>query len=428
MDEPPSLFFSGFSLLMIVPAAVLLVLVIVSAFLAASETAFFSISSVDLARFRQSISRKEQMIGNLMTNPVGVRLSMLMLNLLTKISFISVSTAWVWDASLSLKVVVAAVFLQSLVLLFAGEVLPRVYARKHKLSFAKSIAYPWNKVTGLAHALTNIYIFLRRNWYSAFQGSQSTLQELTQALERVGNESESGTEREILQGVVNFGSLVVKDVMHPVGAITAINIESDFVELISAINRSGHSRIPVYRKTIDSIEGVLYIKDLLPFLDEGPDFQWSKILRTGFFVPETKKIDLLLKDFQEKRVHLAIVRSTQGETSGLITLEDLIAEIITEINDQPDEVHDTGFKKVSETSFVFDGRTPLEDFFRILEQDHPFFREPAEKESLEDFIIEFNDDLPKVGDELHFEHFTFVIEEIEQKRIKRVRVNVHQQA
>lgn len=413
---------------MIVSIAVLVTLVLISAFLAASEAAFFSISSVDLARFRQSTNRKEQMIGDLMTNPVGIRLSMLILNLLTKISFISVSTVMVWDELLSPQIMAVTLVLQSLILLVAGEVVPRVYARKFRLSFAKSVAYPWTKITWLANALTHLYIYLRRNWNRAFQSKQSTLQELTQALELAGSENDSGTEREILQGVVNFGSLTVKDVMHPVNAITAIDVESNFVELIAAINRSGHSRIPVYRKTIDSIEGVLYIKDLLPFLKEGPDFQWSKVLRTGFFVPETKKIDLLLKDFQEKRVHLAIVRSTQGKTSGLITLEDLIEEIITEINDLPDQVHDTGFKKVSETSFVFDGQTPLEDFFRILDLDHPFFREPAEQESLEDFIIEFNDELPKEGDELHYEHFTFVIEEIEQKRIKRVRVNVHQQA
>jgi putative hemolysin len=216
--------------------------------------------------------------------------------------------------------------------------------------------------------------------------------------------------------------------MRPLDAMIAVSIDSTFTELVSFINSEGYSRMPVYRTDLNSIEGVLYIKDLLPFLDEPAEFAWSRMLRPGFFVTENKKIDLLLRDFQEKRVHMAIVKNELGQTSGIITLEDLIREIIGELNTDNSEIPESGFRKLDENIFVFDGRTPVQEFFRVLDQEHPFFREPGEEESLEDFIIEFNDELPEVGDELYYEQYTFVIEAVEQKRIKRVRVNVHAQA
>lgn len=401
-------------------------LLVSSAFLAATETAFFSLSSNELSRLRQSAARPDQQISEIMANSIGFRLQLLVLNLTVKIVFIAVATASMAGLMNSKAALIISLAAQILMISFPGEIIPRIYARKHRLILSKATARWWIYTNKLSEIFTEIYVFLRKQLNALFHITRSPLQELTQALELAGNDTDSGNDREILQGVVNFGSLAVKDIMHPVEEITAINVDSNFAELVDSINRSGHSRIPVYRQTLDTIEGVLFIKDLLPYLNEGQDFDWPKILRTGFFVPDTKKIDLLLKDFQEKHVHLAIVRNNLGQTCGLITLEDLIEEIIREINDQP-EVGE-GFRKIGEASYLFDGQTRLEDFFKILDIDDPSIREHSRHESLADFIVEFNDDLPRVGDELYHEQFTFVIEEIEQKRIKKVRVNVHQQA
>jgi putative hemolysin len=176
------------------------------------------------------------------------------------------------------------------------------------------------------------------------------------------------------------------------------------------------------------MEGVLYTKDLLPFFEHGKNFPWINVIRPGYFVGATKKIDALLKDFQEKRVHIAIVRDDNGKTVGLITLEDLIEVIIRDINEQPDQLDDQGYTRIDERTYLFSGKASIREVFRLMDVEHPMLREPTDFESLEDFIVEINDELPVEGDELSYDQFTFVVEAVENKRIKRVRVNVHAQA
>ncbi len=243
-----------------------------------------------------------------------------------------------------------------------------------------------------------------------------------------GDKETSEGEKEILRGIVNFGTLTVRQVMKTREEISSINIDSNFHELLTYVNASGFSRIPVYKNTIDSIIGVLYIKDLLPYLENSQDFKWQDLLRPGLFVPETKKIDLLLKDFQEKRVHMAIVVNDANSTIGLVTLEDLIEEIIGEINDEFDEV-DQPFRKIDDTTFVFDGRTTFEDLCKLLEiETNTINKEFDERDSLEKILLELSDELPHSGDKINFEQFSFVIESIVGKKIKRVRVIVHEEA
>ena len=199
--------------------------------------------------------------------------------------------------------------------------------------------------------------------------------------------------------------------------MSAVEVELNFIELLDAVNKSGFSRIPVYKETIDHIQGILYTKDLLPYLGEGSGFDWQKLLRPGFFIPETKKLDSLLKDFQSKRVHIAIVVDEYGGTSGLITLEDLIEEIIGEINDEFDEVF-VPFQKVDDRTFVFEGKISLHDFCKAMDLDPQYFDEvKGESESLGGLILELHNSMPNAGDKITFDRFMFTIVTVDQKRI-----------
>jgi gliding motility-associated protein GldE len=210
--------------------------------------------------------------------------------------------------------------------------------------------------------------------------------------------------------------------------ISAVDSELNFTELMDQVNKSGFSRIPVYRETIDSIDGILYTKDLLPYLDESENFKWQKLLRPGFFVPETKKLDSLLKDFQGKRVHMAIVVDEYGGTAGIVTLEDLIEEIIGDINDEFDEVN-IGYQKIDDHTFVFEGKISIHDLCKALEVDSTMFDDvKGESESLGGLILELHSALPKAGDQVVFDRFTFTVLSVDKKRITRVRVAVQQEA
>jgi gliding motility-associated protein GldE len=210
--------------------------------------------------------------------------------------------------------------------------------------------------------------------------------------------------------------------------ISAIDVEMDFHELMDRINKSGYSRIPVYEETIDNILGILYIKDLLPFIEKDEDFAWKELIRKSFFVPENKKVDTLLKDFQQKRVHMAIVVDEYGGTSGLVTLEDLIEEIIGEINDEFDDRDDFFFQEIDQSTYIFEGKVSLNDFCKRLELDIQIFDEvKGESESLGGLLLELNSKLPKNGTKIVFEDFEFTVLAVDLRKIKKVKVHLKSQ-
>jgi gliding motility-associated protein GldE len=255
------------------------------------------------------------------------------------------------------------------------------------------------------------------------KGFSVSIDELHHALEITADKDTTEEEKGILKGIVNFGTLSVRQVMKSRLDITAFDIEDDYHKLMDQINKNGFSRIPAYRDTIDKIEGILYVKDLLPYIDKEDHFEWQTLLRPGFFVPESKKVDSLLKDFQEKRVHMAIVVDEYGGTSGLITLEDVIEEIVGEINDEFDEDVDVAYNKLDEYTYIFEGRTSLNDFCKIINEESSTFDEvKGESESLGGLILEINSKLPRTGEKIKFSNFTFTVVAVDQKRIKRVRV------
>jgi gliding motility-associated protein GldE len=324
------------------------------------------------------------------------------------------------------KIVVILTFIITFLIVFIGEVVPKVYANQNNVLFAKRtsifLSIAKNLFKPLSFFLMSISDVIEKRVVK--RGYNISMDQLNHALEitTVENNVEEG--RDILKGIVNFSTLSVKQVMKSRLDITAIDIELDFHELMDRINKSGYSRIPVYKETIDKIEGIIYIKDLLPFLDHDENFEWQRLLRTGFFIPESKKIDSLLRDFQDKRVHVAIVVDEYGGTSGLITLEDIIEEIVGEINDEFDE-DDIAYNKLDNNTYIFEGKTSLNDFCKIINVDSNIFEDiKGESESLGGLLLEINSKLPRVGEKVKFNRFVFTIVSVDSRRIKRIRVFV----
>jgi CBS domain containing-hemolysin-like protein len=319
------------------------------------------------------------------------------------------------------------IIVPSVIGLVLSEAFARLFARKYPVSALSILDKLISVVHGTTAPITKQLNAANIRWRTALSGRRTAEEALAQVIELAAAASEPA-EKDVVQGIVNFGVLQVRDLMHSRNEIGAMSTSLNFDEVIAFVNECGYSRIPVYTHSIDHISGVLYIKDLLPFFEHGKDFPWMNVVRPGYFVWANKRIDALLKDFQEKRVHVAIVRDDAGNTAGLITLEDLIEVVIREINEQRDDVGDQGYLRIDDRTYVFNGKSSIRDVFRLLDTEHPILREPTEFESLEDFIVEINDELPAEGDEVSYDHFTFVVEAVENKRIKRVRVNVHAQA
>jgi magnesium and cobalt exporter, CNNM family len=438
LDEPPSYelslsILSGISLMYGLSFVVIVIFLFTSALVSASEVAFFSLKADDLERCQESKNPKDQAIVAMLKKPRLLLATILIFNNLVNVGFITISTFLMWEITGTRnpeEVVVGVVtFAATFAITFFGEIIPKVYATKNNLMFARLMSSFWKTSIVICRPLSKALISFSRVVESRFEkkGYHATVEELNQALElATKGDDASDDEREILRGIVNFGTLTVRQVMKSRMDISAVDVEMNFHELMDYINKSGFSRMPAYRETIDRIEGVLYIKDLLPFIEQNETFIWQKLLRPGFFVPENKRIDSLLKDFQEKRVHMALVVDEYGGILGLITLEDIIEEIIGEINDEFDE-ESSDYQKIDEHTFLFEGKVSLHDFCKALDiEDNIFDEVKGESESLGGLILELTNDLPNVGKKITYEPFTFSIEAVDKRRIKRVRVHIHE--
>ncbi|MCG8318568.1 MAG: gliding motility-associated protein GldE [Cytophagales bacterium] len=410
---------------------ILLLLLLLSATISGSEIAFFSLSTKDLNRCRASKNPQEKNLVKLLDRPKKLLATILILNNLVNIAFIIISTFVAWrifghQKDENLLVLGLTAFNTFAIVLF-GEIIPKVYANQNNLPFAKRTAgflkaanYFFHPISWFLQTMTSI---IEKRIEK--RGYNLSMDELEHALEIATDEHTSEEEKEILKGIVNFGSLSVKQVMRSRMDISAFDIETDYITLIREIDNLSFSRIPVYRETIDKIEGILYVKDLLPHLDKGNNYKWQNLLRSGFFVPESKKIDALLRDFQEKRVHMAIVVDEYGGTSGLITLEDIIEEIVGEINDEFDD-DDVAYNKLDDHTYIFEGKTSLNDFCKIISEEPVLFEEvKGESESLGGLLLELHSKLPRVGDKINYDKFVFTIVSVDSKRIKRVRVYIN---
>lgn len=417
---------------LLINGIVFILLLVSSALVSGSEVAFFSLTNEDLGEIAEENTDRGKKVIELVSSPKNLLSTILILNNLINIGIVTLTTFVSWAIfgmnATGIVVIVIQTIGVTFAIVFFGEIVPKVYANKAKVAFSMIMA---PSISFFSTVLKPISMFLMA--FSNFlekkiekRGYSLSVDELNQALELTTEDTPS-EEKEILRGIVNFGTLTVKQVMQSRMDITAVDVEMDFHELMDKINKSGYSRIPVYEETIDNIQGILYIKDLLPYIENDEDFKWIELIRKSFFVPENKKVDSLLKDFQNKRVHMAIVVDEYGGTSGLVTLEDLIEEIIGEINDEFDDHDDVFFQEIDPSTFIFEGKVSLNDFSKKLEIDSQIFDHvKGESESLGGLLLELNSKLPKNGTKIQFEDFTFTVLAVDAKKIKKVKVHVAQ--
>lgn len=412
--------------------AVIILLLGASAFMSGSELGFFSLSPQQLLKCRSSTSKVERGIASLLDNPNRLLATILIMNNLVNVSIATISNylmLGVIDESQGqgLEVFLLTITVTALIVFF-GEVMPKVIAGQNAFAVAKFASSPMSLLSTFLFPFSWILMqmgilvekLIKRKGYNV------SVDELQDALEMTTSSDETTyEEKEILKGIVNFGTISAKQIMRSRIDINAFGVEMNFHELLEEINESGYSRVPIYRDNLDKIEGILYIKDILPHLDESKDFAWQKLIKKNiYFIPENKKIDDLMRDFQRKRVHMAIVADEYGGTSGLITLEDIIEEIIGDINDEFDS-KDLEFDRVDNFNYTFEGKTSIHDFCKVLNIDPSYFSEiKGESESLGGLLLELFGRLPRVGEKKRFRNFIFAVMTMDKKRIKTVKITL----
>jgi len=395
----------------------------------AAEVALFSLTAKDFMTLEGEQGSKALLISKLLQRPKKLLATILIANNFSHIGVVIIfsfvgKSLFLAISNPIIKFTCEVILVTFLILLF-GEVLPKVYASRNNLKFSKFIAGPLTVLDKILSPISlpmrAITIFLHEKLGK--QKTNISVDQLSQALELTSTEDTSTEEQKILEGIVSFGNTDTKQVMSPRIDVFALEIEETFSEIYPKIVDKGYSRIPIYRDSIDQIEGVLFVKDLLPHLNK-KEFDWKKLMREPFFVPENKKLDDLLKDFQRLKSHLAVVVDEYGGTSGLVSLEDVIEEIVGDISDEFDD-ENISYSQIDEKNFLFEGKINLKDFYRILEVDEiAFENRKGEAETLAGFILEILGNFPKKGQKIYFSTVYFTIEMVDKKRIKQLKVTI----
>ena len=433
MDPEPTRllsFFLAFDLSFILGFALLLVLLICSALVSGAEVAFFSLTQPDLEQDELQQNKRLSIISKLLNRPKKLLATILVannfINIAIVILFAYLGNFIFEDISNSIvKFIIEVVLITFLILLF-GEILPKVYASRNNMKFALFMVYPLRFLdiicSPLSLPMRSVTIAIHNKLGK--QKSNLSVDQLSQALELTSEEDTTKEEQKILKGIVSFGNTDTKQVMRPRLDIFALNIEEEYLDVIKEITEKGYSRILVYQDNIDNIKGILYVKDVLPYIDK-TEFDWNTLIREPFFVPENKKLDDLMVEFQEKKVHLAVVVDEYGGTSGIVSLEDIIEEIVGDISDEFDD-EDVIYSKLDSKNYIFEGKTTLKDFYRIiqLEEAEPFEDNKGEAETLAGFILEISGSFPKLSSKIKFENYVFTIEALDKKRIKQLKITL----
>lgn len=429
MDIP--LLVIGFETLETVKVFILLLLLLSSALVSGSEVAFFSLSPSYIKEAVNATSKPLRIIAHLRKNPRRLLAIILLLNnsinIATVLLFASMTSLFFESITqLGLRFFVEVGLITTVVLLF-GEILPKIYANKNPEGFARLMSIPiymLDKYVFFALTYPMSYLTLILQKRLGKTASNISVDHLSQALEMTDDSETTKDEQKILKGIVTFGNTDTKQVMCPRIDVFALDEETSFTEVVAQIVNKGFSRVPVYRETIDTVIGVLYVKDLLPHFEKS-NYEWTKLLRVPYFVPENKKLDDLLQEFQVKRIHLAVVVDEYGGTSGVISLEDVIEQIVGDITDEFDET-DISYSKLNDNTFVFDGKTSLQDFYAVtkISNDDDFEQKKGESETIAGFLLEQLGSFPKVNTTFGFKNVVFTIEAVDRKRIKQVKVQL----
>ena len=407
---------------------VIIILLIGSALVSASEVAFFSFTPEDLENMKTNKDKKAKAVLKLYNNPEKLLSTVLVANNTINIAIVLLA------AFLSLRIFdfssepvlgfIINVVVITFLLLFFGEVMPKVYASRNHISIALFMAFPLTILEKLFKPVTSLLIFSSSfvKKRTGTRRSNISMDDLSDALEMT---SEDFTEDEkILKGIVNFGNINVSAIMCPRIDVTAIDIKSGFDKIVPVIISSGFSRIPVYSGSFDSVKGILYAKDVLPYTNNPGSFKWQALLRPPYFVPETKKINDLLKEFQTKKIHMAVVIDEYGGTSGIVTLEDILEEIVGEITDESDE-DQLLFRKIDEKTYIFEAKILLNDFCKVFDIGEELFEEVrGESETLAGLILELTGEIPQKDQIIKYGDFVFRIESADRRRIKEIRVEI----
>ena len=432
--EPSNYLFTlteNINYLLILSIFFLVILLISSALISGAEVAYFSLSHSDLKKITESETPKHKLVKELLKRPKKLLATILISNNFINILIVLVF-AYIGEMTLDnitpylLRFLIEVVLVTFLILLF-GEVLPKIYASRNPLKFSGFMALPIKVLSVLLAFVSLPLLSLTKFIETKLNKKKSNIsvEKLSLALELTSNDSNNKDDQKILKGIVSFGNTDTSQIMIPRIDIFALSTEEKFDQILVKILEKGYSRIPVYKENIDEIIGVLYSKDLLPHLNK-KDYQWQKLIREPFFVPENKKLDDLLKEFQEKKNHLAIVVDEYGGTSGLVSLEDVIEEIVGEISDEFDD-EDISYSKIDNKNFLFEGKTNLKDFLKIIEtNDVKLFEEnKGESETLGGFILEVYGKFPQKDKIITFYNYNFKIVEVDTKRIIQVKVTIN---
>lgn len=409
----------------------MLILLVLSALISGSEVAFFSLSQTDVAKASESKLKKQKAVAELLKNPKKLLATILIANNFINI-LVVLLFAYIGDflfaniSSKLLKFLLEVVLVTFLILLF-GEVLPKIYASKNALKFSTIMVYPLKIVSATLSFVSVPLMSLTKLIENKLgqKKSELSVEKLSQALEITSDQATTEDEQKILEGIVNFGNTETSQIMTPRIDVFAISFNETYLNVLKQIVEHGFSRNPVYDENVDKIVGVLYAKDLLPHINK-KEFNWQSLLREPYFVPENKKLDDLLKEFQDKKNHLAIVVDEYGGTSGVITLEDVIEEIVGDINDEFDD-DDMNYTKIDQNNYLIEGKTSIKDFCKILDLDNTeiFEENKGESETLAGFILEVYGRFPKKNQTIKFENYTFKILTMSKRRIQRVKVTIN---
>jgi len=434
LDPEPTVlisYFLVFNTSFILSVVLLLVLLVCSALISGAEVAVFSLTKSNINEGLENKSGSIQIIAKLLERPKKLLATILVANNFINIAVVLLfafigETLFISVTNTLFRFLLEVVSATFLILLF-GEIIPKIYASRNSVKFSSFMARPL-KVMDVMFSPLSLpmrFVTLKLHKKLGKQRSNLSVDQLSQALELTTHEDTTQEEQKLLKGIVSFGNTDTKQVMRPRMDLFALKVDTSFETIINDIIDNGYSRIPVYEESIDTITGVLYVKDLLPHLNN-KTFDWTSILREPFFMPENKKLDDLMVEFQTKKVHLAVVVDEYGGTSGLVSLEDIIEEIVGDISDEYDD-DDLIYTKLDDNNYSFEGKTPLKDVYKIvgiLEDVEAFEARKGEAETLAGFVLEISGGFPRIGSKINFKNYVFTVEALERKRIKQVKLTL----